>query len=291
MPFLGRIPIYEPIRIGGDTGVPITVGDPQSAAARALRSAAEQLAAQLSIATFNSSSEKGDSTCHAMDHAMCTIAPEVPVRCREVGRRAIARSAQPVHREGSEDRARHEQQERPPPPEAAATSGSSRMLTIVSRKPAQVCSVSAVPTCVRGLYSATSAENCAESATTENPQTTANSSRIASGAAVEQAGSSRAGGARQQRAAGDARLAPAVRPEPGHHASGRAAADRDERDERSVRRRPRRLPSAKPRRTQQSTPTSRTAPTCDPDNRASPGARRGCGAPRRRHGDRTARTR
>jgi hypothetical protein len=47
------------------------------------------------------------------------------------------------------------------------------MLIIVSRNPAQTCSVSAVPTCVRGLNSLTSAENCAESATTENPHTIA----------------------------------------------------------------------------------------------------------------------
>ena len=52
VPFLGRIPIYEPIRIGGDTGVPIAIGEPQSPAARAFRSAAEQLAAQLSIASY-----------------------------------------------------------------------------------------------------------------------------------------------------------------------------------------------------------------------------------------------
>jgi ATP-binding protein involved in chromosome partitioning len=52
VPFLGRIPIYEPIRIGGDTGVPITIGEPQSVAARAFRGTAEQLAAQLSIAAF-----------------------------------------------------------------------------------------------------------------------------------------------------------------------------------------------------------------------------------------------
>jgi ATP-binding protein involved in chromosome partitioning len=52
VPFLGRIPIYEPIRIGGDTGVPITVGEPNSPAARAFRAAAEQLAAQLSIASY-----------------------------------------------------------------------------------------------------------------------------------------------------------------------------------------------------------------------------------------------
>jgi ATP-binding protein involved in chromosome partitioning len=52
LPFLGRIPIYEPIRIGGDTGVPIVIGEPDSPAARAFRAAAEQLAAQLSIAAY-----------------------------------------------------------------------------------------------------------------------------------------------------------------------------------------------------------------------------------------------
>jgi ATP-binding protein involved in chromosome partitioning len=53
VPFLGRIPIYEPIRVGGDTGVPITVGEPDSAAAQAFRAAAERLAAQLSIAAYS----------------------------------------------------------------------------------------------------------------------------------------------------------------------------------------------------------------------------------------------
>jgi ATP-binding protein involved in chromosome partitioning len=52
LPFLGRVPIYEPIRIGGDTGVPITIGEAQSPAARAFRTAAQQLAAQLSIASY-----------------------------------------------------------------------------------------------------------------------------------------------------------------------------------------------------------------------------------------------
>ena len=52
MPFLGRIPIYEPIRVGGDTGVPITIGEPRSIAAQAFRAAAERLAAQLSIAAY-----------------------------------------------------------------------------------------------------------------------------------------------------------------------------------------------------------------------------------------------
>ena len=52
LPFLGRIPLYEPIRVGSDTGVPIVVGEPNSPAARAFRSAAERLAAQLSIASY-----------------------------------------------------------------------------------------------------------------------------------------------------------------------------------------------------------------------------------------------
>jgi ATP-binding protein involved in chromosome partitioning len=52
VPFLGRVPIYEPIRIGGDTGVPIVVGEPKSPAAAAFRAAASRLAAQLSISSF-----------------------------------------------------------------------------------------------------------------------------------------------------------------------------------------------------------------------------------------------
>ena len=55
VPFLGRIPLYEPVRIGGDTGVPITIGEPDSPAAQAFRAAAEQLAAQLSIAAYSNS--------------------------------------------------------------------------------------------------------------------------------------------------------------------------------------------------------------------------------------------
>src|SRR6188474_2737374 len=55
IPFLGRVPIYEPIRVGGDTGVPITIGERESPAAEAFRSAARQLAAQLSIASYKKS--------------------------------------------------------------------------------------------------------------------------------------------------------------------------------------------------------------------------------------------
>jgi ATP-binding protein involved in chromosome partitioning len=52
VPFLGRIPIYEPIRKGGDEGQPLVVAEPESPAARAFFSAAEQLAAQVSIASY-----------------------------------------------------------------------------------------------------------------------------------------------------------------------------------------------------------------------------------------------
>src|SRR5436190_3260869 len=52
VPFLGHIPIYEPIRIGGDTGIPICVGEPKSPAAQSFRAAAEQLATQLAVLSF-----------------------------------------------------------------------------------------------------------------------------------------------------------------------------------------------------------------------------------------------
>ena len=53
IPFLGRLPIYQPIRVGGDTGRPIVVSEPDSAAAKAFRKAAEQAAAQVSIASYH----------------------------------------------------------------------------------------------------------------------------------------------------------------------------------------------------------------------------------------------
>jgi ATP-binding protein involved in chromosome partitioning len=52
VPFLGRVPLYEPIRKGGDSGVPIVVGEPDSPAARAFLAVAEQAAAQVSIASY-----------------------------------------------------------------------------------------------------------------------------------------------------------------------------------------------------------------------------------------------
>jgi ATP-binding protein involved in chromosome partitioning len=52
VPFLGRIPIYQPIREGSDTGVPLIISEPESAAARAFMGAAERAAAQISIASY-----------------------------------------------------------------------------------------------------------------------------------------------------------------------------------------------------------------------------------------------
>ncbi|MGH9315294.1 MAG: Mrp/NBP35 family ATP-binding protein, partial [Vicinamibacterales bacterium] len=52
IPFLGRVPLYEPIRKGGDAGVPIVISEPDSPAARAFLAAAEQAAAQVSIASY-----------------------------------------------------------------------------------------------------------------------------------------------------------------------------------------------------------------------------------------------
>jgi ATP-binding protein involved in chromosome partitioning len=50
VPFLGRLPIYQPIREGGDAGVPLIVAEPASAAAKAFLTVAERTAAQISIA-------------------------------------------------------------------------------------------------------------------------------------------------------------------------------------------------------------------------------------------------
>src|SRR5215469_4132477 len=53
VPFIGRIPIYQPIREGSDTGVPLMISEPESPASRAFMAAAERTAAQVSIASYN----------------------------------------------------------------------------------------------------------------------------------------------------------------------------------------------------------------------------------------------
>src|SRR5512139_1399114 len=54
VPFLGRLPIYQPIREGSDTGVPLVVAEPASSAARAFLTLAERTAAQVAIAAHRS---------------------------------------------------------------------------------------------------------------------------------------------------------------------------------------------------------------------------------------------
>jgi ATP-binding protein involved in chromosome partitioning len=53
LPFVGRIPIYQPIREGSDAGVPLMISEPDSPAAKAFTAAAERTAAQVSIASYN----------------------------------------------------------------------------------------------------------------------------------------------------------------------------------------------------------------------------------------------
>ena len=52
VPFLGGIPIYQPIREGGDAGVPLLISEPDSPAAQAIVEVARQAAAQVSIAAY-----------------------------------------------------------------------------------------------------------------------------------------------------------------------------------------------------------------------------------------------
>jgi ATP-binding protein involved in chromosome partitioning len=53
VPFLGGIPIYQPIREGSDRGVPLLISEPDSPAAQAFMSVAERAAAQVSIASYS----------------------------------------------------------------------------------------------------------------------------------------------------------------------------------------------------------------------------------------------
>ena len=48
-PFLGEIPIYTPIRVGGDIGKPIVILEPKSEQSKLIRQIARNMAAQLSI--------------------------------------------------------------------------------------------------------------------------------------------------------------------------------------------------------------------------------------------------
>ncbi|MCC7512727.1 MAG: P-loop NTPase, partial [Anaerolineae bacterium] len=57
VPFLGQAPMDPNVRIGGDSGKPIVVSEPDSPVAKSLREIAEKLAAQVSVAALGGMNE------------------------------------------------------------------------------------------------------------------------------------------------------------------------------------------------------------------------------------------
>ena len=49
VPFLGRLPVYQPISLGSDRGIPIVIAEPDSAAARAFGQVAERVGTQVAL--------------------------------------------------------------------------------------------------------------------------------------------------------------------------------------------------------------------------------------------------
>jgi ATP-binding protein involved in chromosome partitioning len=52
VPFLGSVPMDPRVRIGGDTGSPVVLAEPASAAAQALEKLSQSLAATLSVRSY-----------------------------------------------------------------------------------------------------------------------------------------------------------------------------------------------------------------------------------------------
>lgn len=52
VPLLGRVPLEIPVRSGGDVGVPIVIGEPESASAKALKEIAFRIAGKVSVAAL-----------------------------------------------------------------------------------------------------------------------------------------------------------------------------------------------------------------------------------------------
>ncbi len=49
IPFLGRLPLYQPIRVGSDRGIPLVIAEPESAGSQAFMELAEATMAQLAV--------------------------------------------------------------------------------------------------------------------------------------------------------------------------------------------------------------------------------------------------
>jgi ATP-binding protein involved in chromosome partitioning len=60
VPFLGRLPVYTPIRIGGDRGIPLVIAEPTSVAGAAFFELAERVAIRCAVAAHeNAIKHKG----------------------------------------------------------------------------------------------------------------------------------------------------------------------------------------------------------------------------------------
>ncbi len=52
IPFLGRLPLYQPIRVGSDRGIPLVIAEPDSVGTQAFNALAESTVAQLALAAY-----------------------------------------------------------------------------------------------------------------------------------------------------------------------------------------------------------------------------------------------
>ncbi len=60
VPFLGRLPVYQPISLGSDRGIPLVIAEPDAAATRSFTQVAERTASQVAIAAHrNALAHKG----------------------------------------------------------------------------------------------------------------------------------------------------------------------------------------------------------------------------------------
>ena len=57
VPFLGRVPLDAQVRVGGDSGQPIVLSNPESAAGQAFAKLATQVAARISVMALREQSE------------------------------------------------------------------------------------------------------------------------------------------------------------------------------------------------------------------------------------------
>ena len=60
VPFLGRLPVYQPISLGSDRGIPIVIAEPDAVASRAFGQVADRVARQVALAAHkNAVANKG----------------------------------------------------------------------------------------------------------------------------------------------------------------------------------------------------------------------------------------